>query len=545
MKVSVTKSRPAQHVGLTVEEQDNNIIVTDVYGIFKENDLPVHIGDQVLEVNGTPVTSKEGFPRGLKDIQMFLRREWHICVLVKKGPNALRDEATETEPVKTHGIVAKETKKWNSYNRDDDDSDSEHSFIDLSDEEGDEVTRCRTTRRAKNRRMRCTRSLSPYSLHTRDDKRRGRKKELPAPVKASWDVSLSDATVTTVSNSTDDDTPPRNEDRTCQTGTLVDDIDENDNTVVISPLSPDRATKPKSEGLEIKSIHGSDHGITLELDNGKIVSITPEQLLAAVSEHKALGDSLTSLTKNESNSSGMASTKEEDEPDVLFPRRRSYKLLQLPEEPPRSPSNPIEPSVSSINNMLNVASVRMSLSKLLLQHKDSTDTRDEHSACSSGMSVVTKTPPSKKFMRKLRNAPKAKRRSSMPTIGTESLHETPLMSIREGEHLMESPKTPKKTKKKKKRRSSKPPEILPDEPSLHSTHTCLVNLIDPGDLMKICGFKAKAAMNGATVEVIRKSKGHDGKRWDVKVISKKHIENSSFDAKRLISVSKDNLKHFR
>jgi len=62
--------------------------------------------------------------------------------------------------------------------------------------------------------------------------------------------------------------------------------------------------------------------------------------------------------------------------------------------------------------------------------------------------------------------------------------------------------------------------------------------------MKIHGFKSKPKFNGATVEVVRKSKGHKGKRWDVRIVSKKHIKNTSFNAKRLISVSKDNLRHF-
>jgi len=73
----------------------------------------------------------------------------------------------------------------------------------------------------------------------------------------------------------------------------------------------------------------------------------------------------------------------------------------------------------------------------------------------------------------------------------------------------------------------------------------MTNLIDPGDHMKIRGCKSKPKLNGATVEAVRKSKGTKGKRWDVRVISKKHLKkNSSFNSKQLISVEAENLKHF-
>ena len=78
-----------------------------------------------------------------------------------------------------------------------------------------------------------------------------------------------------------------------------------------------------------------------------------------------------------------------------------------------------------------------------------------------------------------------------------------------------------------------------------STHECMTNLIDPGDLMKIHGFTSKPEMNELTVEVIRKSKGTQGKRWDVRIITEKNVKaRCSFDPKRLISVATTNLKHF-
>ena len=78
-----------------------------------------------------------------------------------------------------------------------------------------------------------------------------------------------------------------------------------------------------------------------------------------------------------------------------------------------------------------------------------------------------------------------------------------------------------------------------------STHECMTNLIDPGDLMKICGFKSKPEMNDMTVEVIRKSKGTQGKRWDVRIVKEQKVKaRCSFDPKRLISVATENLRHF-
>jgi len=570
LKISVIKSRPGQLVGLTLEEQDNRIMVTDVCGLFKN--LPVHVGDQVVEVNKTPVTSKEEFPRGLKDVQMFLRREWHICVTVKKGLNADRGETAKDKPVETYGIVAKETKKWNSEDRDKtaattEDSDSEDSSINLSDDDDDDDeqttnSKDRRSRSAKPRRKRAQRSSSPFSAFTRNEKRKGKKKT-STQLKALDDSvsdSLSATTGTTASMSTDYDTPPRTEARTCQNGTLVD-IDEND-SVLISPLSPDQTTKPKSQGIEIKSIHGTDHGITLELDDGNTVSISPEQLLAAVSEHKGLDDSLLSLGRNLRNSSAVGApsvwdpnekpkskvektkskklpgSPKKDKPKIVKAPRRSSMPLMLPSESSHSQSKAPDPSALSLRNLLNDSSVRMSISTLLAQHTDKISV-DKPSSHSSRISAVDRTSPStKEFMNELRKAPKATRRTSMPMLDSESSHRTPLTSIREGEQLSKASKLSKKKR-------SKSPDSLPDETSMHSTHSCFTNLIDPGDLMKIRGFKSKPKMNNATVEVIRKSKGHNGKRWDVRVISQKHIKNTSFNAKRLISVSSENLQHFR
>lgn len=590
VKVSATKSRPGQLVGLSLEEQDGRIMVTDVFGLLKHNNLPVHIGDELLDVNGNAVTNKHEFPRGLEDVQMFLRREWYICVKVRKGENAPRVETTEEKPVETFGIVAKETKKWNDDLRERiaavDDCDSEDSSVDSSGSDNDDDGSERPSRSAKPRRKRAPRSSSPFSAFSRDEKRKGKKK-IPDQLKAfeeSMSDSLSNTTGTTQEMSTDDDTPPRTEPRTCQTGNLVD-IDEND-PVLVSPLSPDNETKPRSRA-EIKSIHSTESGITLQLDDGKTVSISPEQLLAAVSEHKGLDDSITSMarsfcsssesptepdsdekpkseseeatekvksvktksekSKSEKTKKKRSKSRKRDRPKNKTPRRSSMPPLPDKSDHTTSRDSTVktESSVdttdlSSLRDLMNDEAVRVSISDLLAKHTGEKST-DKPSSYSSRMSTVSRTNTvTKEFMDELRQAPKAPRRSSMPMLPSDSSF-TRLTSITEGAKQKQEPDRSFKTRKKR----SQSPDSLPDETSFHSTHTCMTNLIDPGDLMKIKGFKSKPVFNGATVEVVRKSKGHKGKRWDVRVVSKKHIENTSFNCKRMISVSRDNLKHFR
>lgn len=582
--VSVTKSRPGQLVGLSIDQQGDKIMVTDVFGLFKHNNLPVEIGDELLEVNGLSVMDKEEFARGLKDVQMLLRREWHINVKVKKGVgNVNRLKIEDEEPVETYGTVAKETKKWNDYidkTAATEGSESEDDSIHLSesDDENEKTTKneARKSRQPRRKNGRRARSASPFSAFSRAEKRKGKRKT-PAQQKAfheSMSDSLSNTTDSTQPLSNDDDTPPRPEERTCQTGRLVD-IDEND-AVLVSPISPNHESKPPSE-TAIKSIHGTDHGIRLELDDGKTVSITPEQLMAAVSEHKSLDDSITSLTRNVSNHSvdppgvwdpnskpksklqemmdngkvqkskpekskrekpkskkGLKSPKR-DRPKGKAPRRSSMPPL-LPSDSHESlgrDSSHKSTDLSSLRNLLNDSSTpKVSLSALLAQHTDKMST-EKPSSHSSRMSTFSRTcTATKEFMDDLRKAPKPTRRSSMPMFECE-----PLTRITEDKQ--DKPQAFKPSKMR-----SKSPDSLPDETSYHSTHSCMTNLIDPGDLMKIHGFRSKPKFNGATVEVVRKSKGHKGMRWDVRVVSKKHIKNTSFNAKRLISVSRDNLKHF-
>jgi len=566
VRVSVTKSRPGQLVGLSLDQQGQKIIVTDVFGLFKHNNLPVEIGDELLEVNGIPVMDKEEFARGLEDVQMLLHREWHINVKVKKGDvNVNRLKIVDEELAESYGTVAKETKKWNDYidrTAATEGSESEDDSIHLSESDNDDkkTTKkgARKSRQPRRKRGPRARSASPFSAFSRADKRKGKKKN-PVQQKAfheSMSDSLSYTTDTTQPLSTDDNTPPRPEERTCQTGKLVN-IDEND-SVLVSPISPEHESKSSSEAA-IKSIHGTNRGITLELDDGKTVSISPEQLMAAVSESKTLDDSITSLTRNISNNSvdpptvwdpndkpksklqemvdhGKVEQSKPEKPKREKPKskkglkssKRDRPKVTKGKAPRRSSMPPLLPSdsheslkrdsshkstdVSSLRNLLNDGSApKVSLSVLLAQHNDKMSV-EKPSSHSSRMSTFSRTcTATKEFMNDLRNSPKPARRSSMPMFESQ-----PLTRITED-------KQDKQQAFKTSKRRSRSPDSLPDEPSFHSTHSCMTNLIDPGDLMKIHGFRSKPKFNGATVEVVRKSKGHKGIRWDVRVVSMKHI----------------------
>eukprot|EP00532_Pseudo-nitzschia_australis_P010622 CAMPEP_0168245270 /NCGR_PEP_ID=MMETSP0140_2-20121125/25075_1 /TAXON_ID=44445 /ORGANISM="Pseudo-nitzschia australis, Strain 10249 10 AB" /LENGTH=481 /DNA_ID=CAMNT_0008180849 /DNA_START=45 /DNA_END=1490 /DNA_ORIENTATION=+ len=90
---------------------------------------------------------------------------------------------------------------------------------------------------------------------------------------------------------------------------------------------------------------------------------------------------------------------------------------------------------------------------------------------------------------------------------------------------------------------------------LPSTRSCLTNLIEPGDLMTMHGFKNFPERNGATVEVVRRSSlGASGyknecgsnsklsrKWWDVRLLSNK---DGSSDSHKVVSVATKHLTHF-
>lgn len=536
VKATVTKNRPGQDVGLGLRESKRRIRVTDVSGLFTANGVPVEAGDQLLEVNGIAVTDKNEFPNGLKDVELFLKKEWSIWVKVKKKREKGKGSCYDLD------VTAATAATSNSDS--DDDSDSEHSCIEDSDEERDMMRKGRGKQR---RRGRKPRSHSPFAAFTREDKRRGKKKSGTQQKAFDENDSASANTHTTASMSSadDDQTPPRAESRTCQSGALVD-IDEND-AVIVSPLTPQRTTKPKTD-VQIKTIKGSSSGVTIELNDGKKISVTPEQLLEVVTATENTKDTIGApmvYTPKQRSKSKLKHTRRENQPKRPKSKRKDKETTK--ENQPQRPRSkrkdktkkaekavvdtpPSLPELSSTRNLLKDTSVKVSLSRILLEHTNKGPKLAPSSFTSKGSSST------RSLLAKLRKAP---RRSSMP-MNFNGHTSAPLPDILEGLDTVNSMSF--KTKKKTR---SKSPDSLPDEHSLRSTHSCMTNLIDPGDLMKIRGFTSRPKMNGATVEVVRKSKGTKGIRWDVRVISQKHIKESNLDIKRLISVSRENLNHFR
>jgi len=118
IEASITKTKLGQKFGLRLEEktncaksssrndEDNNncsrsliYVVTEVGGLFKKNNLPVQIGDELLEVNGIPVTNTVLFPNGLKDIQKFMKKGRSIRV--KVGRNCSNNDGYQTSATDT------------------------------------------------------------------------------------------------------------------------------------------------------------------------------------------------------------------------------------------------------------------------------------------------------------------------------------------------------------------------------------------------------------------------------------------------------------
>jgi len=100
-----------------------------------------------------------------------------------------------------------------------------------------------------------------------------------------------------------------------------------------------------------------------------------------------------------------------------------------------------------------------------------------------------------------------------------------------------------------KRLQTTNPKKWEESSMVSSTFLCMTNLIDPGDLMKIRNFASRPKLNGATVEIVKKTEamyGYESNRWDVEVIQRKNQSPSDAlqDPNRFISVAADNLKHF-
>jgi len=708
VKATVTKSRPGQDVGLALEKRKRRVYVKDVSGLFHCNNVPVDAGDQLLEVNGISVGNKAEFPNGMKDVEVFLRKEWNIWVKVKKGPGQSLDKTEATHLM-------------------DSDSDSADSSLDDSENERELLRKnSRSRSRSIPRRKRQPRNSPFAAFSVGPEKRRGKKK-LPSNLNPLDDSgSTSDFTSTTHSMSSND-TPPRSERRTCQTEKLVN-INEGETNVPLAPppappLTPSLTSslRPKKQlsKVDIRSLHGTGRSATNELDNGNKVEISPKSLMDVVAEQDGklvtrspggkslganssgskspegkspgskfrgskspgknkrkkkfktidikapplldssersserpkskkstrrssmtksstgsktedsldssersterpkmkLGDMIKSKKATRRSSMPMSSTgdsldssqRSTERPKMkLGDMKKSKKAMRRSSMPMSSTGDSLDssqrstdrpkmkesktgdsldssersserpkmtlgdmikskkatrrssmplfssgsvgdsveavaprpqssrsverdsklraPDLSALKNLVKADNaMRVSISKLLADHSKKKE--DKPSSMASRISHTS--PSTRNLINKLRKAP---RRCSMPMLTSIGMDGQALRNITE-EHS-------------ERKRTNSFESKDGSSHSMRSTFSCMTNLIDAGDLMKITGFTTRPQMNEATVEVVRKSRGQKGQRWDVRVISEKHIENTSFNDKRLISVDKSNLKHF-
>ena len=486
IKATVTKSKPGQHVGLVLEERYHRIFVTDVSGLFKTNGVPVHADDQLLEVNGIGVHNKAVFPNGVDDINKFLKGEWNIWIKVKKGRDSEdnhNDTRDDTEPSVASYPSIKPLRQFYQHRQHQQhhaSSDSEDSTIANSDEDNTQPEEQSPRRKPRSR------STSPFRALVTPENRRGIRKP-KSLVKDDGGESVSENTDTTFSLSEDDNTQPH-----ARCPNLLSIEEDDQDSASLSPLTP-KEEEPKKQSSEttIKSIKGNEKAITVEMNNGQSVCVTPEQLLKVGSDHGIECENI-------------------GPPSVYTPKKKKSKgKLKDKSRSPRSTKKSHSSSTKEIRKKSKKAPRRRSTGYL---RKDS---NEEESLASISESQASNSQDLRKHLTK------TPRRKSLGSLAREEDSDCeepqPRLKMRGGRNS------------------------LMDE----STHSCMTNLIDPGDLMKIKGFVSKPEMNGMTVEVVRKSKGSKGKRWDVRVITKKDVKaKSSFNPKRLISVATENLKHF-
>jgi len=395
--------------------------------------------------------------------------------------------------------------------------------------------------------------------------------------------STSDSTHTTRPLSVDDDNPPpQTEGLTNQEVAPVDNNkDDKDDSSEQSMAEPP-AKEPVE--LEVKNIRGTDDGVLIELGDGNSVTLTPNQVQQLFSEQNGLLG-----TENSPESSPDNAT--ENSPDNATENSPDNATDEAPksndatdEAPKSNDANKEEPKSNNAtdeapkSNDANDEAPKSndakdeepkSMRKIMIREGVIVEV-EEKALRRSTMSLLSgsemfdvsqstffeeeavASKPPKKSKRQMKSKKTNQSRKSMSLLSTTDLESSESYDDDSvGSKKTKKTKKPKKPKRKsvkskrKSMKSNKKKSLLDDLDSLSddsSTEECMTNLIDPGDVMKIYGFQKKPKMNGATVEAIRKSKGAKGARWDVRVISEEHYKHVS--AKRLISVSSANLKHF-
>jgi hypothetical protein len=285
---------------------------------------------------------------------------------------------------------------------------------------------------------------------------------------------------------------------------------------------------------KISGVQCTDSGVTLELKNGNRVSVEPEDLMKLVSEENGTFVAISKRTL-------MTNT---DRPSL----HRSPKCIKQlttfdSDDDSISKDKPLEvptleaPTLQDLRN--------------LLKKKNSSWDDDENTQILPDVrNLLENTPGDVSIENLMKQNPWAE--TSLMNILEEH---SDIDSTRNVAANAQQPQPPTRLNSLSlrnllgERLQTTNPKKWEESSMVSSTLACMTNLIDPGDLMKIRNFASRPKLNGATVEIVKKTKamyGYDSNRWDVKVIQRKNQSPSDSlqDPNRFISVAADNLKHF-
>jgi len=281
---------------------------------------------------------------------------------------------------------------------------------------------------------------------------------------------------------------------------------------------------PEQDQSKIEGVQCTSAGVTLEMNDGKRVSVDPMALMALMTEEDGKFVAISNRALERHNDRGhLRRTKmgaplvvpvSDDEDTLGSPNLAALRNLlrkgasqdtqeAIPEE-----DRPSLPELKNLMRTSNRTNNYASLSNLVkdpwVRRSMATLLEEEESCCDSEMNVGH-----------------GRHHASPGTLSLRGLL---------GERL-------KTTNPKQWEESS----------MVSSTMHCMTNLIDPGDLMKIRNFSARPGLNGATVEIVGKSKRSVGRNhWDVRILQRKNqrANTTHLDSSKLVSVAAENLRHF-
>jgi len=541
LELSVTKSRPGQKVGLNLHEEDCNgskrLVVASVGGLFQQQDQDVRPGDELLEINGIAVRDFDG----LADVKRFLKGEWSINIRVGRTY-----EAGSTTSCTIIRRMAKSPQTSTStlncdYDMEntghsnmtvDSDYDAEYGSIQLksgdeasghsrgcADDVAPETPKKKRRGRRKSREplgalMQDCRSRTPTDRGVRRGKR---------PSKPGRSRSRSNKNVEEQSGHSRSSSKKKKSKKERKPKLVVETSDhkrENNEPNIVQ-------ASPEEDQSKIEGVQCTSAGVTLEMNDGKSVSVDPMALMALMTEEDgkfvAISNRALDGLKKNNDRGHLARTKtgaplvvpvSDDEDSVGSPNLSALRsLLQngASHDTQDTISEEDRPSLPQLKHLMQTSNHTNNYSSLSNLVKDpwvrrsmATLLEEEESCCDSEM-----------------NAGHVRHQAAPAGLSLRGLL---------GERL-------KTTNPKKWEESS----------MVSSTMHCMTNLIDPGDLMKIRNFSARPGLNGATVEIVGKSKRSVGRNhWDVRILQRKNqrASTTNLDSSKLVSVAAENLRHF-